>query len=112
VGLPSALRRGAAAHPWPSREAAALPREEAVWRCPAEGVGRGVAPGSPSFARRARHPGNQRAHGHFGRGPVVTFGGYGFGSYGYYDYPYYYDDTDCWQFGIVRGRYRRLWVCD
>ena len=78
------------------------------------GVGRSVAPGSPNFAGRAGHPGDQRAHGHFRRGPVVTygFGGYGFGGYGYYDYPYYYGGADCWQFHIVRGRYRRLWVCD
>jgi len=75
------------------------------------GVARGVAPGSPNFAGRAGHPGrgDRRAHGHFRRGPVVT---YGFGGYDYYDYPYYYDGTDCWQIRIVRGRYRRVWVCD
>jgi hypothetical protein len=73
--------------------------------------GRGVAP--PNFAGRGAHPGQggRHGHGHFRRGPVVT---YGFGGYDYYDYPYYYDyyGPECWQVRIVRGRYRRVWVCD
>jgi hypothetical protein len=74
-------------------------------------IGRSVAPGGPSFAGPVHPgPGERHGHGHFRRGPVVT---YGFGGYDYYDYPHYYDyyGPECWQVRIVRGRYRRVWVC-
>jgi hypothetical protein len=60
-------------------------------------VGRGSGDGNWRYGRS-----------HFHRGPVVT---YGFGANDYYNYPYY-EGADCWQVRVVRGRYRRAWVCD
>ena len=39
------------------------------------------------------------------------FGAYDYPYYDYYDYPNY-QGADCWQLRTVRGRYRRVWVCD
>jgi hypothetical protein len=80
------------------------------------GVGRGHpgAPGRQQFRAGGGEGSWRYGRSHFHRGPVVS---YGFGAYSspyydyYYDYPNY-QGADCWQSRRVRGRYRRVWVCD
>ena len=72
----------------------------------------GGAPSGTVVGRGSGHGNWRSGRSHFHRGPVVTYG------FGAYDYPYYYYDypnyqgADCWQLRTVRGRYRRVWVCD
>ena len=73
----------------------------------------GGAPGGTVVGRGSGHGNWRSGRSHFHRGPVVTygFGAYDYPYYDYYDYPNY-QGADCWQLRTVRGRYRRVWVCD
>jgi hypothetical protein len=75
----------------------------------------GVGMGGGHIGARPRGDGYSRyGQGRFHGGPIVT---YGFGTYGYpYSYDYYnypnYQGAECWRRRTVRGRYRRVWVCN
>jgi|tagenome__1003787_1003787.scaffolds.fasta_scaffold16998405_1 hypothetical protein len=78
------------------------------------GGGHRGAPRGNAFGRGTGDGNWRYGRSHFHRGPVVTYGFGGYDhpyDYGYYNYPNY-QDADCWQLRTVRGRYRRVWICD